>query len=821
MFRFALFLCLLLPGSSMYLSAEGESKSRKIDRKDFDPSTLLWYSTPAESWEEALPVGNGRLGAMIFGKPGEEQIQLNEDSYWSGGPYSTVVEGGAEALPEIQKLLFAGKPIQAHKLFGRHIMGYPVEQQKYQSLANLHLSFPDQEEHGDYKRWLDLASGLSSVTYKLGDVTHLREVFASAPDQAILIRLSADKAGSISLKAQLRGCRNQAHSNYATDYFRMDGVGQDGLMVNGKSADYLGIEGKLKYRAQLKAIPEGGKMRVEGDVLIIENADAVTLVVAAATNFVSYKDVSADQVDRVNTVLTRIEGKSYAELKKRALKDYQSLFERVRLELPEREQSFLPTDERLAVNASEPDPGLASLCYNFARYVLISSSRPGTQPANLQGIWNGEMNPKWDSKYTTNINTEMNYWPAGSGNLWECMEPLLGMVEDLTDQGGQVAREHYGADGWVFHQNTDLWRVAAPMDGPCWGTFTVGGAWLTNQLYDHYLFTQDRLYLEKIHQLMDGAVRFFLDFLVEDPEGHYLVTNPSTSPENPPEGPGYEYFFDEVTGFYYFTTICYGSAIDIQILSDLFDNYLALGTLMEIDEELHAKVEAARKRLSPPKVGKNGMLQEWTLDFGQLEDKHRHFSHLYGLYPGNVISAKRTPQYTEACKAVLNQRGDGGTGFSMGWKMALWARLYDGNRSYKVFQNYLQKQCYPQLFAKCGTPLQIDGTMGVAAGISEMLVQSHEELIDLLPALPDAWHEGSIQGICARGGFELDMQWANNSLSKVEIFSKAGLPCRIQTGGKVTLTESGKRIRTRRHKDGSIEFDTQAGRKYVLINKAL
>jgi len=808
-------------GALIPLSAQEQVISQKIDEKDFDPASLLWYEAPAEEWEEALPVGNGRLGAMIFGKHGEERIQLNEDTYWSGGPYSTVVEGGAQALPEIQKLIFEGEPIKAHKLFGRHLMGYPVEQQKYQSLANLHLFFEKQEEVSEYKRWLDLTTGISSVSYQVDGVTYLREILSSAPDQVILIRFTADKPKSISFKAQLRGCRNQAHSNYATDYFTMDGVGQDGLMVNGKSADYLGIEGKLRYRAQLKAQPEGGRMQVDDDLLTIEEASAVTLIIAGATNFISYKDVSADQVERVEAIFEQLKGKSYDELKSAAVEDYQSLFRRVSLELPDTDNSYLPTDKRMAADAIESDPSLASLCYNFARYVLISSSRPGTQPANLQGIWNQDMNPKWDSKYTTNINTEMNYWPAGSGNLWECMEPLLSMVQDLTEQGTRVAREHYGADGWVFHQNTDLWRVAAPMDGPCWGTFTVGGAWLTNQLFDHYLFTRDAEYLEKLHYLMDGAVRFFLDFLVEDPEGKYLVTNPSTSPENPPKGPGYEYFFDEQTGFYYFTTICYGSAIDIQIVSDLFDNYLQLGTLIECNPDLYMKVKQARERLSTPQIGRDGMLQEWTLDLGQLEDKHRHFSHLYGLYPGYVISARRTPQYVEAVKAVLNQRGDGGTGFSRGWKMALWARLYDGNRANKVFHEYLQEQCYPQLFAKCGTPLQIDGTMGVAAGITEMLVQSHEGLIDLLPALPDEWPQGRFEGVCARGGFTLDMRWENKTLSEVEIHSRAGLPCRILAAGKVSVTESGKKVSTQRHKDGSIEFETQPGGNYLLVNNAL
>ena len=784
---------------------------------DFDPSTLLWYEAPAEAWEEALPVGNGRLGAMVFGGYGEERIQLNEETYWSGGPYSTVVEGGAEVLPQIQQHLFDGEPIKAHKLFGRHLMGYPVEQQKYQSLANLHLFFENQEEVTGYKRWLDLETGITGVEYLVDGITYRREVISSTPDQVILVRLTASQPGSISFRAQLRGCRNQAHSNYATDYFRMDGVGQDGLVVYGKSADYMGVEGKLRYRAQLKAMPEGGSMKVDGADLIIENADMVTLCIVAATNFVNYKDVSANQEDRVKKYLDQLEGRTYASLADAAVNDYQRLFNRVTLELPKTDNSYLPTDLRMAGFENNPDPNLASLCYNFARYVLISTSRPGTEAANLQGIWNEDMNPSWDSKYTTNINLEMNYWPVETGNLAECAEPLITLVKELTDQGSEVARAHYGASGWVFHQNTDLWRVAAPMDGPTWGTFTTGGAWLTTQLYEHYLFNPDREYLEEIYPVLKGSVEFFMDFLVEHPNGNWLVTNPSNSPENPPEGPGYTYFFDEVTGWYYFTTICYGSTIDNQILTDLFRYYLEASEELGLDFTFADSVKMARTRLVPPLISKDGTLQEWTEDFGQMEDKHRHFSHMYGLYPGNVISAKRTPEFIDGCKAVLEQRGDGGTGFSRGWKMALWARLYDGNRAEKVFNGYIQEQCYPQLFAKCGTPLQIDGTMGVAAGITEMLLQSHEGIIDLLPALPDEWHDGSFENVCARGGFELNLHWQDAEIVRADVLSKYGNPCRINPGGKVSVMHNSKRVRYKILEDNSIEFKTIPGERYTLF----
>jgi alpha-L-fucosidase 2 len=807
-------VCICIGGSLVY--SESENLSERIDKRTFNTGSVLWYELPAEEWEEALPVGNGRLGAMVFGKHGEERIQLNEESLWSGGPYSTVVKGGAKVLPEIQKLVFEGKPIEAHKLFGRHLMGNPVEQMKYQCIANLHLFFEDEEKVTEYKRWLDLETATTCVEYKAHGVRYRRDILASAPDQAIIVRLTASEPGQISFRAQLRGVRNTAHSNYGNDYFLMDGVGSDGLMINGKSADYLGVEGKLRYRAQLKAVPEGGAMKVKGDELFIDGADAVTLYFVAATNFVNYKDVSGDQVAHVTDTFNRIKGKTFREIWDAAVRDYQSYYQRAALNLIQTANSVLPTDKRMQAFETGKDPSLAALAYNFGRYLLISSSRPGTEAANLQGIWNESQNPMWDSKYTTNINTEMNYWPAESGNLSDCAEPLITLVKELTDQGAQVAREHYGANGWVFHQNTDIWRVAAPMDGPTWGTFTVGGAWLTTHLWEHYLYTLDRDYLEEIYPVIKGSVDFFMDFLVEHPNGKWLVTNPSNSPENPPKGPGYRYFYDEVAGFYYFTTICYGASMDMQILTDLFGYYAEACKILGRDRDYAKKVLVVRARLVPPQIGKDGCLQEWTEDYEQLEDKHRHFSHMYGLYPGNVISAKRTPQWVDACKAVLEQRGDGGTGFSRAWKMGLWARLYDGERAYKIFKGYIKEQAYPQLFAKCFTPLQVDGTFGVTAGITEMLMQSHEGVIDLLPALPEAWSRGSFDGVCARGAFELDMQWTDGRITHVNVLSRKGQTCRINPKTEVLVTADGKQIRCKTYKNGSVEFETMAGQRYTL-----
>ena len=796
----------------------GQIQSSEHSTDAIDPATSLWYNAPASKWDEALPVGNGRLGAMVFGKYGEERIQLNEETYWSGGPYSTVVKGGSAVLSQIQKLVFEEKYLEAHNLFGRHVMGYPVEQQKYQSLANLHLLFENQEAVTDYKRWLDLSTSVTGVVYKIGDITYKREVFASAPDQTIVVRLTASKSESISFIANLRGVRNQAHSNYATDYFRMDKVGDNGLAVTGKSADYMGVEGKLRYEARVKVIPEGGSIKTEGVNVVVKNANAVTLYFVAATNFVNYKDVSADQHARAENYLTSLVGKNFESIKAKAVSDYKTLFDRVSLRLPITDNSYLPTNERMQKIQTAPDPSLAALSYNFGRYLMISSSRAGTEPANLQGIWNDDMNPMWDSKYTTNINTEMNYWPVETGNLSECAEPLVRMVRELMDQGAQVAHEHYGARGWVFHQNTDLWRVAAPMDGPTWGTFTVGGAWLCTHLWEHYQYTRDRAYLNEVYPIIEGSVQFFMDFLIMHPNGKWLVTNPSTSPENFPDGGGNKPYFDEVTaGFREGTTICAGSSIDMQILYDLFGYYLEASAVLKKNSAFITDVKNAREKLVPPQIGSDGSLQEWADDWKSLEENHRHFSHMYGLYPGKVLYEKRTPALIEAYKKVLEERGDASTGFSRAWKMALWARLGDGNRANKIYKGYVKEQSCTSLFALCGKAPQVDGTFGVTAAVTEMLMQSHDSFIHLLPALPDDWHAGKFKGVCARGAFELDYEWKNKKVVRITITSKAGEVCRLKSSPSATVKSNGKSIKFARLSDGTIEFKTKRGVKYEVF----
>ena len=794
-------------------SRPGESR----ETVKVNPASTLWYRHPAEKWENALPVGNGRLGAMVFGKVDEERIQFNEETYWSGGPYSQTVKGGYTMLPEIQSLIFKGEYLKAHKLFGRYLMGYPVEQQKYQSTGDLILKLNHGPEVENYRLELDLRKAIARVSYQENGINFEREIFSSPVDQVIVIRLTADKPSSLSLVANLRGCRNQAHSNYATDYFTMDGYGQDSLILRGKSADYLGVKGQIRYEARLKALAEGGSLAVNDTDLVIKNADAVTLYLAAATNFVNYKDVSGDPHQRVEEMLRKVEGKSFDKIKGDHLREHQGLFDRVAMDLGSTEVSFLPTDRRLKKFDGKNDPNLAALCFQFGRYLLISSSRPGTQPANLQGIWNQYMNPSWDSKYTTNINLEMNYWPPEVANLSDCAAPLFRMIKELTDQGSEVAREHYGAKGWVFHQNTDLWRVAAPMDGPDWGAFTTGGAWLCTHLWEHYLFTGDVDFLKEIYPVMKGSVEFFLDFLKEHPEYGWLVTNPSTSPENFPDREGNGRFFDEITAWMSpGTTICAGSTIDLQILSDLFGYVVKASEILSLDESFRQRVLEARKKLAPMQIGRNGQLQEWLEDWKQREKSHRHISSLYGLFPGNQISLQKSPELARGAKAVLEQRGLEGNGWASAWKMACWARLQAPEKAIKNFTYAIHNYTYDNLFSICAKALQVDGSLGMSAAVAEMMLQSHEDEIFCLPSIPLSWKKGEVKGLRARGGFEVNLSWDEKLTVTINILSKLGRTCKVRTPYPVEIKETVPGISVIRADDSRFSFETEAGKSYRI-----
>lgn len=804
---------------SIMLSTKMLSGQIMANSKKLDPTTVIWYEHPADKWENAFPVGNGRLGAMVFGRTDEERIQLNEETYWTGGPYNQTRKGGREHLAEIRKLIFDGDYLKAHHLFGRYLMGYPVEQQKYQSLANLVLTFESQGEVKNYIHQLDLDSAIVTTSYEQNGISYKREVFSSPVDQVIVVRMEASRPGTISFRAELRGCRNQAHSNYATDYFQMDSYGDDGLILTGKSADYLGVPGRVRYVCLLKAVTEGGEIQVGYRDLTVKKATTVTIYISAATNFVSYKDLSADPLKKAQEAIQAALKKDYQKIKEDHLAAHRQLFRRVSIDLGSTDNSFLPTDVRIKNFDGKNDPNLAALCFQFGRYLLISSSRPGTQPANLQGIWNESMNPAWDSKYTTNINLEMNYWPAEVTNLSECASPLFQMIKELTDQGTDVAREHYGCRGWVLHQNTDIWRVAAPMDGPDWGAFTTGGAWLCTHLWEHYLFTRDKEFLTEYYPIMKGSVEFFLDFLVPHPRYGWLVTNPSTSPENFPDRPGNITFFDEVTGWMSpGTTLCAGSTIDLQILNDLFGYVAEASKILGVDEEFRKKVLETRAKLAPMQINRKGELQEWLEDWGQKEKSHRHISPLYGLYPGNQISATKTPELAAAARAVLEQRGLTGNGWSSAWKMACWARLYEPEKAMENFLYYLQHYTFNNLFAICSNALQVDGSFGVTAAIAEMLLQSHEGFIDFLPALPVTWSSGRVNGLVARGGFEVNLQWDKGKLTRAELVSKKGEVCRIKLkiNGKLKINNSQGAVHYKKISQDIYEFKTKAGEKYTI-----
>ena len=744
-------------------------------------ATVLWYSKPAEPWIEALPVGNGRLGGMVFGRPGEERIQLNEDTRWSGGPYDPVVEGGAAHLPEIRSLIFAGNYRKAHKLFGRHLMGKPIEQQKYQSLGDLIINTGDGGVE-NYHRQLDLDTAIATTRFTRGGVTHTREVFVSPVDQVMVVRLSADKPAAISFSAELRGIRNTSHSNYGNDVFTMDGLGDDRLILRGKSADYLGIEGKLRYEAQLKAKAEGGIVKVEDDRLTVTGADQVILYLAAATNFENYHSLAADPHRKVESALGKLETRAYDIILAEHLKEHRRLFRRVSVDLGEGPASALPTDERLGQADLTKDPSLAALVMQFGRYLLISSSRPGSQPANLQGIWNEEMNPKWDAKYTININTQMNYWPAEPGNLAECAEPLFQMIKDLSETGSKLAKLHYGCAGWVTHQNTDLWRAGAPMDGPNWGAFTVGGAWLGTHLWEHQLFNPDLKVLASHYPMLKGSAEFFIDYLVPDPKTGKLVTNPSTSPENSPGRPDNTPFYDDLASWISpGTTLCAGATIDQQIVADVFDQFVSASEALGLDEDLRNKASEASGKLAPMKIGSQGDLQEWIEDWPQSEASHRHISQLYGLFPGCQISPRQTPDLAKAAAAVLDQRGLAGTGWSSAWKSACWTRLGNPEKAMANFDFAMANYTCPNLFSICSKVPQVDGSHGFSAAIMEMLLQSQGEVIQLLPCLPkDRWPSGSIRGLRARGGFAVDLEWKDGRLALAVIHSGSGKPLRLR-----------------------------------------
>ena len=776
-----------------------------VARTDGDKEQLaLWYERPAGPWVEALPVGNGRLGAMVYGRPLQERLQLNEDTLWAGGPYRFDNPEFKTALPRVRALIDEGRFIEARDLVAKSMISKPATQMPYGAAGDLLLDFHGLTPATSYRRSLDLDSAIATTRFTSGGARHVRETFASAPDQVIVLHLQASGGGTLDFDVGYRHPRqvDYGKANYdgksADDPSAATGapwdvkedleeskrpaslaIRADGprtLLVEGRNADAAGVKGVLRYAVRVQAMGDG-KVDVEGDRLRVRGAREVTLLIGAATSFVNFRDTSGDPVQAVRTRLDAAARKPYARLRADHVKAHRALFSRLSLRIGRADAgAAVPTDARIAAVPQTDDAalaGLSALYLQYGRYLLISSSRPGSQPANLQGIWNEGIYPPWGGKYTININTEMNYWPAEAANLGECVEPVVRMVEELAVNGADVARDSYGARGWVAHHNTDLWRAAAPIDGPNWGMWPCGGAWLCKTLWDHYEYAPTDAFLARIYPVLKGAALFFADVLVEDPRGRGLVTSPSLSPENE-HHPG--------------VAVCAGPAMDRQIVRDLFGWTLAAhAALRDPDAAFRTEIEAKRARLAPDRIGAQGQLQEWLEDWDAQapEQHHRHVSHLYAVYPSAQINVRDTPDLVRAAQVSLNARGDMSTGWATAWRLALWARMGDGERAYGILRGLLGPvRTYPNMF-DAHPPFQIDGNFGGAAGILEMLVQSWGGEIRLLPALPRAWPDGAVHGVRARGGVELDLDWAGGRATRLALRGAPGQTVNVRIGARL------------------------------------